>query len=94
MKPNEIIKKNNDDKCLVLFKSIEQFINYPIVCKNTDIFSDLEEKLYLVFPEIKHKNINFFANGNLIEKSATLEENKIKNDTTILIDGIGEENYE
>ena len=28
MKPNEIIKKNNDDKCLVLFKSIEQLINY------------------------------------------------------------------
>ena len=73
------------DRYVVLFISNAQLINFPIVCINTDNFSILEEKLYSEFPELKNKNIYFLANGNVIDKSASLEENNIKNDTTILI---------
>ena len=65
--------------------STDQLINYPLVCKNTDIFSELEKKLYVEFPALKNKNLIFIANGNIIKKDLSLEENKIKNDTTIII---------
>jgi len=57
----------------------------PITCKGRDKFSVLEEKLYADFPDLKNKNIIFLAKGNVINRAATLEENKIKNDTTIQI---------
>ena len=56
-----------------------------ITCKVTDNFSVLEEKLYADFPDLKNKEIIFLAKGNIINRSASLEENKIKNDTTIQI---------
>ena len=78
----EKIKK---DECLIQFISGDQYVNMLIICKVTDKFSVLEEKLYKDFPDLRNKNIIFLAKGNIINRSATLEENKIKNDTTIQI---------
>ena len=78
----EKIKK---DECLIQFISGDQHVNMLIICKVTDKFSVLEEKLYKDFPDLRNKNIIFLAKGNIINRSATLEENKIKNDTTIQI---------
>ena len=69
----------------VNFVSWNQKINYPMACRKTDIFEKIEEKLYLEYPELKSKRIYFIANGKAIDKSSTLEENKIKNGNTILI---------
>ena len=78
-------EKNKKDICLIQFLSGDQHVNMFITCKVTDNFSVLEEKLYKDFPDLRNKNIIFLAKGNTINRSATLEENKIKNDTTILI---------
>ena len=78
----EKIKK---DICLIQFLSGDQRVNMFITCKVTDNFSVLEEKLYADFPDLKNKEIIFLAKGNIINRSASLEENKIKNDTTIQI---------
>ena len=67
------------------FRTSDQLINYPIAGKSTDNFSQLEEKLFHEFPDLRNKNIYFIANGNIINRDATLEENKIKSGTTILI---------
>ena len=80
------IDLKNNEICVVLFISIDQSINYPFSCKIVDNFSCLENKLFEQFPKLKNKNIYFLANGNVINRSATLLDNKIKNDTTILID--------
>ena len=56
-----------------------------MACKNTDIFSNLEKRLYHEFPELKNKNVYFIANGSKINNSVTLEQNKIKNGNAILI---------
>ena len=80
------IDLKNNDICLVIFISIDQLINFPISCKVIDNFSDLENKLFEQFPNLKNKNIYFLANGNVVNRASTLLENKIKNDTTILID--------
>ena len=78
-------EKNKKDICIIQFISGDQHVNMFITCKVIDNFSVLEEKLYKDFPDLKNKNIIFLAKGGIINRSATLEENKIKNDTTIQI---------
>ena len=70
----------------VIFRSMDQNIIYPISCKSSDIFSIVEEKLYYEFPGLREKNIVFIANGNIINKAVTLEENNIHGGTTILME--------
>ena len=82
----EILKANNiDNNIIIKFTSIDQLINVPISCKITDSFETVESKLYIEFPNLRNKNICFLANGNLIDRKATLEKNKIKGPTSILI---------
>ena len=82
---NKKLKKEIDNTIAINFMSISQNINFPIACKITDNFKDLEEKLYKDYPELKHKNLYFMANGSIINRYETLENNGIKNSNTILI---------
>jgi len=80
------LKREINDTIAINFFSVSQNINYPIACKITDNFKVLEERLYQDYPELKHKNLNFMANGSVINKFETLENNRIKNGDAILID--------
>ena len=64
---------------------VDGCINYPITCKNSDYFYELEEKFYNEYPEIKKRNIYFLVNGYVINRLITVEENKIVDGSTILI---------
>ena len=84
----EKIKKLSDleeQAFAVIFTSIDQGINYPMVCKSSDIFSKLEEKLYLEYSKYKKPNNFFTANGRIINKHESLEKNGIKNGTYIIL---------
>ena len=97
--PQDIIKQlNEENKKLknemqnmlenmfaISFISTNQTINYLMVCRNSDNFEDIEEKLFNEYPQLKNKNIYFMANGNVINRCETLEKNGIKNSTVILI---------
>ena len=74
---NEIIAIN--------FVSLNHNINYPMACRKTDIFAKIEKKLYNEFPELKTKKLYFIVSGNIVNKSYTFEQNKIKSGDTILI---------
>ena len=76
----------------VMFKSADQQINLSLACNNSDKFSIIEEKLFNEFPELKSKNIYYLANGNTVNKTSTLKQNKIKNGDTILINYIDDYN--
>ena len=69
----------------------DQSINYPIVCKNSDIFIRLEEKLLLEYPKLKDKNIFYTVNTNIINKTAILKQNEIEKGDTITINYDNEE---
>ena len=96
-KLNELNKKNNNEDnhieepnkkgnpFAINFILVEKNIHYPIVCYNSDNFSKLEEQLFTEFPEIKNKNIYYLANGSTVDTSATVEENKFKHGTNIII---------
>ena len=77
--------KKGEELMTVNFKSLDQKIqNYSIICKKSDIFSKLEEKLYIDNSGSFDVN-NFIVNGLKIDKSKSLEENKIHNNDIIII---------
>ena len=89
---DEIENKNNNS-IIVVFISIDQQINWPIICYFSDSFKDIEQKLYHEYPELKNKYF-FIVRGHSIDKSLTLEQNGIKDGDNILIVEKGEEDID
>ena len=58
-------------------------INYSMVCRTTDLFSSLEERLYQDFPNYRNVEKIFMVNANRISRNKTLEENNIKDNDII-----------
>ena len=66
----------------VIFSPIDESNILSILCKNTDKFSEIENKLYESYPEYKVNNI-FMINGRVIDKNDNLIENGINNKSII-----------
>ena len=78
--------KSGEKIIVAHFKSIDENIDYPIACKNTDIFRKIEEKLFEVFPDYKeYSNIFFTVNGTIIKGFKSMEDNKIKDGDKIIL---------
>ena len=60
-------------------------IDFNIAWRPSDKFEDVEEKIYLMYPELKNRNLNFIFNGCFIDKNRTIEENRIRDGSKILI---------
>ena len=69
----------------VIFTSSDKMILYSTICKNTEKFIKLEEKLYNNYPEYSKSDNYFMVNGNIINKFNTLDENKIKDSDNIIL---------
>ena len=69
----------------VIFTSSDKMILYSVICKNTENFIKLEEKLYNNYPEYSESDNYFMVNGNIISKFKTLDENKIKDNDNIIL---------
>ena len=69
----------------IFFESLNQEIRKPMACKNTDLISRLEEKLYSEFPKYKDYNTYLTVNGKMIKRFKTLEENEIKDGNSIIV---------
>ena len=69
----------------IIIMSSDENIVFPILCKNTDIFSYVENKFYEKYPEYKNFDNYFILNGKRINKNRNLDENKIKNNDIIII---------
>ena len=78
------IKLLKDEKLIsVIFTSTDQKIHYSVICKNTDVFINIEKLLYEEYPEYKNKSNFFVANGKTLNKNLTLKENQISNSDVI-----------
>ena len=90
---NELKSKNNninqkvdrEQIMFVYFTSSDQKIHYPIPCINTDIFAEIEEKLYKEYPEYRETNNYFIANGKQILRFKTIGENNIGNGLPVIL---------
>ena len=80
---------NEGEKLMTLiFTSIDQKINYSIICKNTDRFNLIENKLYDIYPEYSETENFFIVHGKKINKSKTIEDNQIGNNDIIILNPI------
>ena len=76
--------KSGERLMSVIFSSIDENIHYSVICKNTDIFNNIEKKFYDKYPEYKNTKNDFITNGNKIDKLKSLDDNKIKNSEIII----------
>ena len=67
------------------FLSLDQKINYPIVCNEDTLISRLEEELYNEYPEYKDFNTYLTTRGNTIKRFKTIKENGIKKGDKIIV---------
>ena len=73
----------------IIIYSIDQKVHYPIICKKTDKFCNIEIQLYDAYPEYS-ESINFFTvNGIKINRNKNLDDNKIKNHDIIVLNKMG-----
>ena len=83
---NTILNINPGEQIIAVnFVSLSQDIHKPIACKNTDIVSRLEEKLYNEYNEYKEKNTYLTVNGKMVKRFKTVEENGIKDGNTLIV---------
>ena len=56
LRNNNYIKLKPGEKLMsIIFLSGDQKIHHSFVCKNTDIFAEIEQKLYVEYPEYKEE---------------------------------------
>ena len=72
----------------IIFTSVDQKLNYSMICKSTDTINQLEDKLYKEYPKLDEANYYFICNGTVVKKFKTLEELKIKSGDVILLNEV------
>ena len=77
--------KSGEEIVALFFTSSNGEIHRPISCSNTDTFVKIEEKIYNEYPQYKDYNTYLTVNGNVVKRFKTLDENKIKDGNTIII---------
>ena len=85
---NSIHQLNPGEKAITVnFVSMgnQDIGHYSLVCKNTDIFVRLEERLYKDFPILKDYENFFEVKTRRIKRFKTLDENNIKSNDLISI---------
>ena len=70
----------------VIFISTDQKIHLSIICKNTEKFSDVEARLYKVYPEYLESENYFLTKGKRVYRFKTIEQNNIKNSDIITLE--------
>ena len=70
----------------IKFTSTDQVINnFPISCLKTNIFAEIEEKLYKEYPAFRETNNTLIVNGGTVLRFKTMGENRIKSGDTIQV---------
>ena len=74
-----------DKPIAVIFRSIDRNINYPIACFKSDVFLKIQAELFKKYPNLKNKDTCFTFKGYLVNRFATLKQNKIDHNDIVLI---------
>ena len=69
----------------IIFTSVDQKLNYSMICKNTDTINNLEGRLYKEYQKLAKANYYFICNGTVLNKFEKLEELKIKSGDIIVL---------
>ena len=76
-----------DEMICVNFISTDQKINnFGVPCAKTDVFAEIEERLYKSYKEYRETNNIFMFKGKIILRFKTIEENHIENGVPVILD--------
>ena len=76
-------KYDINDIMVVNFVSLDLSVHHGIKCLPTDVFAEVEEKLYKIYDNLRNTNNMFTVNANPILRFKTLSENNIKDGNVI-----------
>ena len=79
------VLEKNEKIMSIIFSSVNQNVNYSMVCKNTDTIHKLEEKLYEEYPNLSERENYFLCKGKLLNKFHSFEKNHIKTGDIIVL---------
>ena len=71
-------KVNYKDIIVITFISIDSTVHYGMKCLPTDVFAEVEEKLYKKFENLRNTNNTFTANAKPVLRFKKICENNIK----------------
>ena len=74
-----------DDVMVINFESTDSSIHEGIQCLGTDIFAEIEERLYQKYDEFRNTNNMFTFNGRTILRFKNLKENNIRNGDKVIL---------
>ena len=77
----------NDETLLpIIFVTMDSKVHYSLICKDTEIFSQVEYRLYKKYPENAETKNSFTVNSIKINRFKSLKDNSIKySDIVIMI---------
>ena len=78
-------EQNKNQVITIFFESTDKKINYELNCNKDSVFKDIEEKLNQEFVELRNVKKIYLYNGSQIDINKTFEENKIENNSHIII---------
>ena len=85
---NKKSKNIKENLIAIAFTTVEKKFIFPVSCKNTEKFIDVEARLYDEYPQYLDKldkSNDFTVDGHKIKKFETLSENGIKNSNVIIL---------
>ena len=80
--------KNKDLSDIIAINIIsmcDNLVRLPVSCKGDQPFYKVEEKIYQNYPEYEERQNYFLYNGNIIQRFKTINENGIKDGSTIMM---------
>ena len=85
LKRYPFILEEGEEIMSIIFTSVNQKLNYSMICKNTDTINNLEGRLYKEYQKLAKANYYFICNGTVLNKFEKLEELKIKSGDIIVL---------
>ena len=80
--------KDGEELLTIILASSNEMVYHAFICKNTENFRSVENRLYVIFPQYEKIEKQFTVNGRKIEESKTLKENGIKDNDIIIMSSI------
>ena len=77
--------ENKENLISIIISTVDEKVNFSVICKRTDKFKKIEEQFYIEYPEYKDKNNKFKLNGVKINSDKSLYENNIKMNSNIIL---------
>ena len=80
--------KDDENLLPVIFITADSKVHYSLICKDSEKFSTVEERLYEFFPSYSEVENFFMCNGIKINRFKTLKENHIKYSDIVMMNSI------